>query len=363
VGAGVGGFTGALDDGDGFGSSLAALGDLNADGVPDLAVGAPGDDDGFPSDLDRGAVWILFLDADGTVDAHQKVSETAGGFGGSLDPGDSFGASLAWLGKLHPDDPPALAVGAPSDNTGGDNNGAVWILLLSAAGVVQDEHKISRFDGCFFGGLDDFDHFGSSVAALGDLDGDSTPDLAVGAPGDDDGGSNRGAVHILFLFESDGCVEGDAKISDTEGGFTGTLHDGDNFGASLAALSDVDCDGHPDLAVGAPSDDDGGPLRGAIWNLRLGAAGTVLGHVKVSDTSGGFTGVLDNGDFFGRGLAALGDFDGDGRLDLAAGAPSDDDGGIDRGAAWLLFLDGDHCAEFTDGFESGDLAAWSGHVP
>ena len=37
------------------------------------------------------------------------------------------------------------------------------------------------------------------MAALGDLDGDSVPDLAVGAYLDDDGTNNQGAVYVLFL--------------------------------------------------------------------------------------------------------------------------------------------------------------------
>ena len=54
-----GGFTGELNDSDLFGWSVASLGDLDSDGVGDLAVGARNDDDGGPG---RGAVWILFLD-------------------------------------------------------------------------------------------------------------------------------------------------------------------------------------------------------------------------------------------------------------------------------------------------------------
>ena len=57
-------FPGGLDDNDGFGAALASIGDLNLDGVFDIAVGAPRDDD---LGDDRGAVWILFLNADGTV--------------------------------------------------------------------------------------------------------------------------------------------------------------------------------------------------------------------------------------------------------------------------------------------------------
>ena len=76
-----GGFAGGLDDGDSFGT-VTSLGDLDGDGVGDLAVGAHQDDDGG---LGRGAVWILFLNSDGTVKSHQKISDTEGGFAGGLD--------------------------------------------------------------------------------------------------------------------------------------------------------------------------------------------------------------------------------------------------------------------------------------
>ncbi len=73
----------------------------------------------------------------------------------------------------------------------------------------------------------------------------------------------------------------------------------------------------------------------------LGFGGTVKAHQKISDLQGGFTGILDNEDRFGVSVANLGDLDGDGVMDLAVGAPLDDDGGNDRGAVWILFLDYD----------------------
>ncbi|MCH8130847.1 MAG: FG-GAP repeat protein, partial [Acidobacteria bacterium] len=92
-----GGFTGILDENDNFGTGVAALGDLDGDGIGDLAVGAERDDDGGSA---HGAVWILFLNTDGTVKAHQKISDTVGSFTGTLDFGDSFGGATAQLGDL-----------------------------------------------------------------------------------------------------------------------------------------------------------------------------------------------------------------------------------------------------------------------
>ena len=145
------------------------------------------------------------------------------------------------------------------------------------------------------------------------------------------------------LMAQPGTVLSHQKISDTEGGFTGTLGNSDQFGTSVASLGDLDGDGVGDLAVGAWFDDDGGTDRGAVWILFLNTDGTVNSEQKISDTQGGFTGTLDDRDRFGLSAAWLGDHDGDGVGDLAVGAIFDDDGGDARGAVWMLFLGGVAC--------------------
>jgi len=211
----------------------------------------------------------------------------------------------------------------------------VWVLFLDAQGNVKRQTKISSTSGGFAGPLHDGDRFGTALACLGDLDGDGTTELAVGADQDDDGFFNAGAVWVLSL-RPDGTVQDSTKLSFSSGlplGFT------DQFGSSLAAPGDVDGDGTNDLAVGAVLDDDGSANCGAIWILFLESDGGLKGLQKISALEGGFTGSLGSLAFFGTSIAALGDLNGDRMLDLVVGAEGDDTGGNERGASWVLFLE------------------------
>jgi len=419
ISATEGGF-GTHASGDDFSAALSALGDLDGDGVPDLAVGAPLDSDGGTY---RGAVWILFLHADGTVKARQKINGLEGGFTGTLDDGDLFGGGLAAVGDLDGDSVVDLAVGAPWDddttNSRFSNLGAVWLLLLRPDGTVKGHHKISQATVLPPGLLRNSDHFGRSLAALGDRNGDGVPDLAVGSEfysHPNASAFRSGAVYLLDLMPEGPVVQVDVhEISELEGGFQG-----DNFhllGADgIAPVRDLDGDGIQDLAVGgyrfnsldpdhagyvwilflnadgsvraqqaigsneggmgslsspgfgvalaalgdaagSPFDllvghlydtDDPYPVedsldgsgRGALWTLALASDGTVVAATK--NGGGGEVipnGTLDPNDGFGVSVANLGDLDSDGFLELAVGAPGDDEGGRDHGCVWVLSFD------------------------
>ena len=326
-----------FSDDDQFGRSVSNIGDLESDGVTDLAVGMPLDDDGG---TDRGAIWVLFMDDDGQVDLEQKISNTEGSFDGTLDNDDQFGTSVAAVGDLNNDGVLDLVVGAPGDDDGGIDRGALWVLFLNSNGTVSSEQKIAFEVGGFGGALDDGDRFGSAIANIGDLNNDGITDIVVGVDLDDDNGTNRGAVWILFMND-DGTVASEQKISQLEGSFEGNLADDDMFGSSVTRIADLDGDGNPELAVGASGDDNGGPERGAVWILFMNNDGTVVFEQKISQTEGLFDGTLADGDEFGNAVTSVGDLDSDGYDDLIVGARFSDDGGSDRGAIWILFLDKD----------------------
>lgn len=341
ISATSGGLVGPLANVDLFGRSAAALGDIDGDGIGDLVVGAMGDS---VNGTNRGAVWVLFLNADGSVKAEQKINGNSGGFTGLLVDGDRFGRSVVAVGDLNGDGRTELAVGAFLDDDGGafQDRGAVWILSLNADGTVFSETKISQTSGGFGGTIGVGDRFGISLAALGDLDGDGIEDLAVGADRDDDGGgSDTGAIWILLL-NADGTVKAEQKISNTDGGFTGSMDVGNRGigvgAASLAIVGDLNGDGVVDLVSGETGSARSGDT---LWVLFLNTDGTVNGYSRIASGLGGFPNVLMMGDAFGASLANMGDINADGKTELAVGTPGDDDGGTGRGAVYLLSLNSD----------------------
>lgn len=346
-----GGFGAMLSADDYFGFAVAPIGDLDGDGIIDIAVGAPRDDDGG---IDTGAVYILFLNEDGRVRSQRKISarrpwarrapwtwilprSVQGGLFAEVEDSENMGVGLAGLGDLDGDGIPDLAVGARAGGIEGAWRGAVWIFFLRRDGSIRDHRRIAPATAAPHLELLPEDEFGFGLATIGDLDGDGIPELAVGARGDDDGGPSHGAVWILFL-DRDGSVRRSQKINGRHGGFGGRLNGGAEFGAAIAAVGDLDADGIPDIAVSARGDNAAGFNTGALWLLALERDGTVKSERRIGASEGGFTGKLARHDFFGAGLTALADLDGDGWPELAVGAEGDDAALDNAGSVWILFL-------------------------
>ena len=329
----------SLAPSDFFGTSVTGIGDINSDGIPDIASGAEHGDGGGTN---RGAVHIMLMNSDGTVGQTIKVDDST--FESlSLADFDNFGSSVVLVGDLDGDGTPEMAVGAHGDNTGGTDRGAVHLMSLTgpvpaANGMVHTTVEINGTTSTSTGPrLSNNDHFGVSISSIGDLDGDGTADLAAGAWGDDAGGTDRGALHIM-LMNPGGTVRGTTEISSSTSNGP-SLADNDHFGVSVSAVGDLNSDGVPDVAAGAPNDDAGGSNRGAVHVMLMRADGTVRQTVEINGTAETPNGPsLENSDMFGTSVAGIGDINSDGVPDIAAGAQTDDAGGTDRGAVHVMLM-------------------------
>ncbi|QJE97433.1 FG-GAP repeat protein [Luteolibacter luteus] len=259
-----------------LGTSYASVGDIDGDEVADIAVADPSWKSGI--NLGSGIVYLL-SGADGTmIRAYQGDSMGS----------QYFGLSLATF-DANADGVLDLAVGSPGyTGTPGYGTGAVRVysgadgaLLFFSTGTVASQ-------------------YGSAIANAGDQNGDGREDIYVGAPM---ANSNRGAVYVLSGF--DGSILRTVNSPVTFG----------SFGATLAALGDVDADGLKDVAVGSP----------ALRNGTVGNAGKVS-ILRSSDSTFPVeiqgTAVYNR---LGQTLASAADADGDGQPDLLIGSYS---GGI-----------------------------------
>lgn len=302
-----------LSAGERLGLAVAAAGDVDGDGIPDLLLGAP---NASPRGPASGRA-LLVSGADGSILRN---------FAGAL-AGDSLGCAVAGVGDVDGDGVPDLLIGARGDDVGGSQAGAAFLISGARGNVLWVVRGVAG------------DNLGCSVVGLGDVNGDGVPDVAVGAWTADSGGTNSGHVRVL-----DGATGSLLRLFSGEAPY-------DHFGFALANVGDVDGDGVTDLAVGARWSAFTGYGAGSAY-VYSGASGALL-HVARGAAAG---------DAFGSALVGLGDVTGDGVRDLAVGAPGSDVGGANSGSVYVFSgADGGlvrslHGLAVGDGF-GGALAA------
>jgi disulfide bond formation protein DsbB len=176
------------------------------------------------------------------------------------------------------------------------------VLYGSAAGLAAAGNQLwSQDSPGIAGAAEDFDFFGDTLAA-GDFNGDSTADLAIAAPGEND---FAGVVHVLY-GSAPGLVGAGSQLwSQDNPGVAGTAEGGDELGLALTA-GDLNGDGQSDLAIGAPAESFSGLQSAGVVHVLYGsAAGLVAAGSQLwSQDSPGIANGAEDFDFFGDSLAA-----------------------------------------------------------
>jgi hypothetical protein len=315
--------------------ACAILPDFNGDGFGDLAVGVPVESIGAVGEA--GAVQIFYGDGAGLSTGDQVFHQDSAGMNETAEGGDSFGRALA-TGDFNGDGLCDLGVGVPLEDIGVAGAGEVQVLYGGPGGLSTAGDQVFHQDSA---GMNDTaepgDQFGASLAA-GDFDGDGRDDLAVGVPFEDIGIVNAaGAVHILYGGAAGVSSAGDQVFHQDSTGMDSDAGDIENFGRDLAS-GDFDNDGRDDLAVGVPQQSLGSTLRAGAVHIIYGGPGGLssTGNAIFHQDSPDINDTAEGEDHFGRSLAA-GDFDADGRDDLAVGVAESVGSVSSAGAVQILY--------------------------
>lgn len=329
-------------------------GDLDGDGVLDVAIGSPG---GW-----RDAVTFV----PGVVDVLLGPVEAATG---ALGDGPGFrivaehtderiGAALTVVGDMNGDGRSELVVGE-TQACWFDPDGEIcdtdsecpdpicttgpyrtYVVFGRADGAEVSLADVALGEGGFaIDGETTDDLRAQELVDLGDLNGDGRSDFALAAQRAADG---AGALYVIH-GKADGNAIDLADVATGVGGHAIRASSSDDYGFpdSIAGLGDFDGDGLGDLAIGHTNAYEG---MGAVWVV-LGKADTTA--VELADVDDGMGGFVVRAEQFeptpwccsdtGRFVAAAGDVDGDGRADLALSAPSLDVTHTDQGRAYVVF--------------------------
>ena len=355
----IGWFTTGETGADQLGYAIAGIGDVNADGYSDVAMGAPG-----YGGNDNGRVYI-FLGSRAGFSSFADWTVTGEGIANRL------GSAVTAAGDVNGDGYGDLLIGAEG-HPAGSSQGKAYVYYGSELGLstspdwsVQGESMLSYFgesaaggdvngDGYsdvvigahgypdanvrgkvygYYGSADGLsatpdwsvtgeyngDRFGESVSGAGDVNGDGCADVIVGARGYDNGVLNEAGRAYVFT--------GSALGLGTTPYWTSTgMSVGEGLGESVTGAGDVNGDGYADVLVGVPNDDS---LQGRVYAFHGGSSG-VSGSPDWTAT-----GEYPN-DYFGGAVATAGDVNGDGYADVLVGSPFHASGGLE-GAVSLYY--------------------------
>jgi hypothetical protein len=343
----------------GFGLNVSGIGDINGDGLSDVAISAPGVD--RPGAVDVGAVYVLFgtTSVPATIDLSALNGST--GFkvtGNSLPANAAIGTTISGAGDINNDGKRDLLVGSPGRDR-------VYVVFgASTFASTLDVSALNGTNGFALTAELTSDRFGDSVAGGSDINGDGMDDFVVGATFVNSVGLFGGRAYVFFGRNTFPATVA-ANTATGAGGFTiNPTAASDFFGIAAAMGGDVNNDGREDLIVSSLNSDLGASGTGSAYVIFGRPPGTpFVSPMSVNTLDGtalsgfAFRGAAAN-DGLGVPASFAGDVNGDGVGDLVAGAASNGTNGAGSGQTCILFGRG---AGFSAVIDAGALNGTDGY--
>ena len=292
----------------GLGYTMRGAGDVDGDGFDDVITG---------TERGKGQAYVLL----GPVRGNITASTSADAIWEGENNGHQAGQVVEGGFDYNTDGFADYVIGAPSASITLSREGAAYLVYGPGLG----EYSLADAETRFSGSASDA-RFGSSVAALGDTDGDGAGDLAVGAErmGDDENGR-------VYVFAGGFGETADAETA-ANAWFEGDTYD--NLGRRVADGGDFNDDGYADLLIGAPWASGSGSNAGTVYLIAgpMDASGSALSLAHAE-----FYGESSNNEA-GDGVDGSMDLNRDGFTDVLVGAPGRTNGGLGRaGSTYLVY--------------------------
>jgi len=275
------------DEDDLFSQCVAKVGDVNADGYADVVVGAYG------TNQHRGQAYLYLGSRLGLAPTPSCTLPNPG------TSADYFGASVAGVGDVNGDGYADVLIGAYGT---GQQQGKAYLYLGSQLGLAQAPSV-----GLSDPGAKKYGSFGSSLAGVGDVNGDGYADALVGSGCVYEGQQGQFGQAYLYL----GGRAGLAAMPHTTFIDPGKQA-GNSFGQSVAGAGDVNKDGYADLLIGAPNTTASQGRAYLYLGRRQGPAAVPAQLLE--------TPAPTSTNLFGFSVAGAGDVDHDGYADVLVGA-------------------------------------------
>ena len=326
VTGGTGGFSinNPVQSGDNLGMSVSSLGDVNGDGLTDLALSAPYSDPAAGSNAGR--TYVVF--GRSTLSSF-NASDVGAGIGGFVIngqcSGDLSGVVVSSAGDVNGDGLADILVGAGMADPAGLNAGGRAYVVFGRTGMqsVHLSAVATGVGGFVINGQCSCDRAGWVMSSVGDVNGDGLSDLAVTAHyARTAAGAEAGRAFVVFGRSAGAAA---VEVSSLLGGSGGFVIDGEHasgyLGTTIASAGDVNGDGLADVIIGADMADPGGRANAGRSYVVFGRTGAApINLSSVASGCGGF--VIDgemSGDRASR-VSSAGDVNGDGFADLIVAA-------------------------------------------